>query len=216
MQNRIIRAGLVLMLLELSGCGSFPTPVGHITDPENAAKVVGYGRYFVVHSTYGQIARVDGQQLGGGNYSVTVAPGPHLIQVKMSQASAMNPLLFGGGTCALVLDAAPRHTYQLRPPDFGTYGQFWSQPDLAGLVARRRFRASIEVAIEHQGASQQAINLPIDCQAGASYCRVPADCAPAPGSDEAQLGGAKEASQQGCVYEPNFPLGVCSAVPGAR
>jgi hypothetical protein len=204
------------MVLELSGCGSFPTPVGHIADSENAAKVVGYGRHYVVHATSGQIRRVDALSLPGDVYAITVAPGPHLIQLDMKQVSVMNPLVFGRGTCALVLDTAPRHTYQLRPPDFSTYRQFWSQPDLAGLVARRRFRAAIEVAIEHEGGSQPTINVPMDCQAAETYCRVPSDCLVRPGVKTSPLSSTKENDRESCVYEANFPLGVCSPVPGMR
>lgn len=91
----------------LGGCARFAIPVGTITQPEEAATITGFARYYMIHSSYGYIQRVDTAWPGASTYAVTVAPGPHLIEFSMSQASAANPLLFGGGYCALIIDTAP-------------------------------------------------------------------------------------------------------------
>jgi hypothetical protein len=202
----------VFGLLFLAGCASFATPVGTLAHPEDAATIVGYARYYMVHSSYGKINRVDSTWLSNSNYAVKVAPGPHLLTIRMTQVSALNPLMFSGGGCAIIFDFAPRKKYQIEAPSFGVYRHFWLHPDIPGLPRPKRFSASISVAVSGDGMNKQHLELPMDCSIESVYCRVAADCV---GSgwrkpDPSETVQDNESPQ--CRYEEGFSVGTCSAV----
>ena len=108
--------GLGLTAIMISGCALFARPVGPTTKPEESATVAGYFRYYIFHSSYGEIYRVDSSWPGANTYAVKVAPGQHLVDLGMTQVSIMNPLMIGAGSCALILTAEPGKTYHIRPP----------------------------------------------------------------------------------------------------
>lgn len=184
----------------LAGCAAFAPEVGRIDADTEPVTIVGYFRHYVLHSTYGEIGRVDADRLGGDTYAVKTAPGPHLVEMSMTQVSALNPLLFGGGRCALVLETVAGRTYRVQPPPMIVYGRFWLRPP--GLH-RNRFVSTIRIHASYRGHEDQNYEVPLDCESGALYCRVLADCTPPPSDDETWHPVA-------CVYEDRFPVGSCS------
>jgi len=201
--------GLGLIAIMLAGCASFATPVGPIAKPEESATIVGYFRYYIFHSSYGEIYRVDSSWPGGSTYAVKVAPGQHLVDLGMTQVSIMNPLMIGAGSCALILTAEPGKTYHIRPPSFGACYRFWYNIGTFTLL-QKRFRSTISVAVSGGGDPDRNLDLPIDCLSDKRYCRVASDCVGPPGWKP----GAKHADASGappeCIYDEHFPVGTCS------
>lgn len=168
------------------------------------ALVVGYMRYYLVHSTYAEIRRVDGESLGGSIYAATVPPGRRLIVVRMTQVSALNPLIFGESSCAFDLEAVPNTTYQLTPPDMKAYRRFWSR--LPG-TAPKRFETTLDMIVSAEGAEDRRMEIAADC--GDAYvCRTSADCG-------FMLQSGDEEGVVRVVCERDLPdrLGLCVSFP---
>jgi hypothetical protein len=200
--------GTVVAAALLAGCASLAFKVGNDDEPVEPATILGYFRYYLLHSTYGELMRLDANWLGGGNYAVKTAPGPHLVDITMSQVSVMNPLIFGGGRCALILETVSARTYRLSPPPMSVYGRFWLRPELPGIHSKR-FAATIRVHASDGGAPDDTYDVPLDCGSGELYCRVLSDC-------EAQPWNKTGSRPIACTYDASFPVGICTEGPDAE
>lgn len=185
----------------IAACITHPFPPA----PDATVEIGGWFRYYMLHSSYGELSRIDAAWLSGGVYSFKKRPGPHLVQLRMSQASAMNPLIFGGGVCAVVLDTQPNRRYKFRPPSLKDYGRFWTRPPLGKLLAppAKRFHSHISVEVSGASLADEHIQVPMDCQSRTPYCRVVSDCEPS-------TTDAPATAEPECIYRENFPVGTCS------
>lgn len=170
------------------------------------AMVVGYMRYYMVHSTYAEISRVDGEFIGSATYAATVAPGRRLVVVRMTQVSAMNPMLFGESGCAFELDAVAGATYQLMPPDMRSYRKFWSR--LPGATPKR-FETTLLFNVSVEGAEKQRMEVAADC-GNPTACRTSTDCEFMNESVEPD-----SLERVVCVRQPHERFGRCLVAPGA-
>lgn len=175
---RLAICGVLTIALTSAVCGCMavakrlPQETALAESADETAMVAGYMRYYMVHSTYGEISRVDGESLGGSTYAATVAPGRRLIVVRMTQVSAMNPLLFGESSCAFELDAVAGAVYQLTPTDMKAYWRFWSRPP---GTAPKRFDTTLRFEVSIDAADEQPMELTAECGNPAA-CRASDDC----------------------------------------
>lgn len=194
-----------VLVTGLSACMALAKRWPHDTASADAvdepAMVVGYMRNYLVHSTYGEITRVDGESLGSATYAATLAPGRRLIVVRMAQVSAMNPLIFGGSSCTFELNAVASTTYQLKPPEMKAYWSFWSHPLGA---APKRFETTLHFNASVDGAKAQSMEITADC-GNPEACRASSDC-------EFLRGGDKSHDPEGvvCERQPADRFGQCA------
>jgi len=212
-QSLLLLSVFCLGTLALTGCTSFATPVGTLEHLEDASTIVGYFRYYMVHVSRGEISRIDSTRLrGNSQYAVKVSPGQHLVVIDMTQVSALNPLMIGGGSCAIIFDFAPRRTYQIEAPPFGAYWHFWFHTPLGSQFMDSRFSTAISITVSGEGESDQHIKLPMDCSSESKYCRVSSDCVESnPQRVEPPDPGQDTVLTQ-CIYDEGFPVGTCSVV----
>ena len=197
-------AGLVGLLISSGGCMSLAKKWAVKTGQGQAgvasATVVGYMRYYVVHSTYAEIMRVDSEAVGGSSYAVSVVPGPRLVSVYLSQVGAMNPLIFGASPCAFEIVAEAGTTYTLTPPSLAAYAGFWSRPP---GIKPLRFQTSFELKVSSESADSWYLKVPAECGRH-DFCRTGSDCGyPLTG------GSVPDPAQRSCYHDDEHLFGVC-------